>query len=74
MPDFDPDPNLPGYTYLRLADYLTAQIHAGRAMVVPRERGLVATWPSKGSFVSDATEPPAAAGAGNHSGDGDDLP
>ncbi|SEE28525.1 winged helix-turn-helix domain-containing protein [Jiangella alba] len=97
MPAFDPDPNLPGYTYLRFADYLTAEIDAGRlragsrlageqelaqvhgvslgtvrrAMVVLRERGLVATWPSKGSFVAGEAAPPAGAGA---DGEGDEQP
>ncbi|PZF81129.1 GntR family transcriptional regulator [Jiangella anatolica] len=78
MPAFDPDPDLPGYSYVRFADFLAGEIASGRipvggklpgeielarthkvalgtvrrAMVVLRERGLVATYPSKGSFVT----------------------
>ncbi|WP_053207715.1 winged helix-turn-helix domain-containing protein [Jiangella muralis] len=78
MRDYVPQPNAPGYEYLRLADHLAAEIAAGRlpagsklfgeqelaktcnvalgtvrrALVVLRERGLITTWPGKGSFVT----------------------
>jgi DNA-binding GntR family transcriptional regulator len=75
--DFDPNPDGPGYVYLRLADHLTAEIESGRlppnarlpgerelaqtygvalgtarkAIEVLRQRELVQTWASKGTFV-----------------------
>jgi GntR family transcriptional regulator len=77
-PPFDPDPDTPGYLYVKLADYLTARIADGglppgamlpcerslaaehgiavgtarRAIRLLRERGLVITLPSKGTFVA----------------------
>lgn len=77
--DFDPDPELPGYVYVRLADHLEHEIASGklaagarlasasemaetygvalgtvrRALDVLRERGLIRTWPAKGSFVTE---------------------
>lgn len=76
--DFDPDPDEPGYLFVKLADYLTARIRARdlppgsrlpgerdlsvqygvsigtvrRATEVLRERGLVLTFPAKGTFVA----------------------
>lgn len=97
MPDFDPDPDLPGYVYLRLADHLSAEIAAGRlrpgsrlageqelarthrvalgtvrrTLTVLRERGLIATWASKGSFVTGPATPLSAPA---HGDDTDETP
>jgi GntR family transcriptional regulator len=86
-PEWDPDPKLPGYLYVRLADHIQAEIAAGayqpgamlpneremvteygvsidtvrRAVATLNERGLVATYPSKGTYVAS---PPGDDGQG----------
>ncbi|WP_053204754.1 winged helix-turn-helix domain-containing protein [Jiangella muralis] len=81
MENFDPDPQVRGYVFVRLADHLLAEIAESRITVgarlaneremartygvgigtvrrsleLLRERGIVETYPSKGTFVIATT-------------------